>query len=122
MGGLGWAAYGYLGILNDPGYARSRSLDYLTAHVPLTLLGWGWVVCGLVAVLAGLVASHRQSVGFGTLAVPAAVWAAAFTISASRGYGPAAGSAAAWVSFAILITMVSGMEDPLPPHLRKRGD
>lgn len=120
VGGLGWAAYGYFGIIGNPRYGTSRSLDFLTRHVSLSALGWGWVACGLAAALIGLLTARWQHIGFATLAVPAAVWAAAFTISAAQGYGPASGSAAGWVSFAIIIMIVSGMEDPLPPYLRKR--
>lgn len=119
-GGLGWAAYGYFGIIGNPRYGTSRSLDFLTRYVSLSALGWGWVACGLAAAAIGLASARGQHIGFAALAVPAAVWAAAFTISAAQGYGPASGSAAGWVSFAIIITCVSGMEDPLPPHLRKR--
>ncbi|MFD6202010.1 hypothetical protein ACWCQF_14845 [Streptomyces rubiginosohelvolus] len=54
------------------------------------------------------------------LAVPAALWGAAFTAAAVGSFPQAAGSAFGWAAFALGVYWVSGMEDPLPPHLRKR--
>lgn len=120
--GLGWAGYGYLGIIANPAYSRSRGLQDITRHVPLSAVGWGWVAAGVIAVLAGLLANcpRVQSFGFVALAMPAALFGAAFTISAATSYEGSAGSACAWAAFAVAVLWVSGMDDPLPPHLRKR--
>ncbi|ARF75672.1 hypothetical protein B7C62_28015 [Kitasatospora albolonga] len=120
--GLGWAGYGGIGIINNPRYGTSRGLAHITRYVPLDMLGWMWVVCGAVAVVAGLLLAcpRWQAAGFVALAAPAALWGAAFTTSAIGTYPQAAGSACGWAAFAIGILWVSGMEDPLPSHLRKR--
>ncbi|MFJ9573562.1 hypothetical protein [Streptomyces bacillaris] len=120
--GLGWAGYGGIGIINNPRYGTSRGLAHITRYVPLDMLGWMWVACGAVAVVAGLLLAcpRWQAAGFVALAVPASLWGAAFTASAVGTYPQAAGSACGWAAFAIGILWVSGMEDPLPSHLRKR--
>ncbi|MFI1520657.1 hypothetical protein [Kitasatospora cineracea] len=114
--GLGWAVYGS-GIIADPRYGTSRGLVSITRHVPLNVLGWGWVVCGAVAVLAGLACRGvwGQGVGFAALASPATLWACAYIQAWSTGVWPSArGSAGAWLAFAIGIYLVSGMQDPPP--------
>ncbi|MEU3836151.1 hypothetical protein [Streptomyces microflavus] len=120
--GLGWAGYGGIGIIGNPRYGTSRGLAGLTQHVPLNVFGWMWVACGVVAVVAGLLAAcpRWQAAGFVALATPAALWGAAFTGAAVTSYPQAAGSASGWAAFAVGILWVSGMEDPLPSHLRKR--
>lgn len=120
--GAGWAGYG-LGIVSDPRYGTARGLGGITRHISLQTLGWVWVAAGIMAVLAGLVANcpRLQGLGFVALATPAALWGAAFTITWASGDFPSAwSSACGWVAFALGIVWVSGMDDPLPPHLRKR--
>lgn len=121
--GIAWMGYGGLGIVRDPRYGTARGLAHLTDYVSLVSLGWMWVAAGAIAVVAGLVVAcpRIQAAGFTALATPAALWGAAFTISwASGGYPAAVGSAFGWVGFALGVLWVSGMDDPLPPHLRKR--
>ncbi|KIF69250.1 hypothetical protein HY68_12685 [Streptomyces sp. AcH 505] len=121
--GLGWAGYGKLGILGNPRYGTSRGLDDITKYAPMNVLGWMWVALGLVAVLAGLAVRcpRMQSLGFTALAVPAGLWGTAFTIAAATSYAAGAGSACGWVAFALGIVWVAGMDDPPPPHLRKKA-
>lgn len=121
--GLGWAAYGGLGIVNNPRYGTARGLADITRYVPLDALGWMWVGLGLAAALAGLVTGcpRIQALGYVSLAVPAGLWAGAFAASAASTYPPAVGSACGWGAFTIGVVLVSGMDDPPPPHLRKRG-
>lgn len=120
--GAGWTGYGAIGILADPRYGTSRGLADVTRYVPMDVLGWLWVAAGAVAVTAGLLAHcpRVQAAGFAALAAPACLWGAAFTLSAFTSYPQAAGSACAWVAFAVGIYWVSGMDDPLPEHLRRR--
>ncbi|MFJ4692855.1 hypothetical protein [Streptomyces sp. NPDC088766] len=122
--GLGWAGYGGLGIVGQPRYGTARGLAELTKHVPggLNTLGWMWVVCGLTAAMAGLLVRcpRVQALGYVALAVPAALWAGVFSAAAASTYPPAVGSACGWGAFTIGVVLVSGMDDPLPPHLRKR--
>lgn len=121
--GVGWAVYGRLGIIDNPRYGTARGLADITRHVPggLDTLGWMWVVLGTGAALAGLVVNcpRVQALGYVAVAVPAGLWAGAFTAAAATTYSEAVGSAAAWASFAIGVVLVSGMDDPPPPHLRK---
>jgi hypothetical protein len=121
--GLGWAGYGGIGIVANPRYGTSRGLDDITRYASMNTLGWTWVALGLVAVLAGLLVRcpRVQALGFVALAVPAALWGTAFTIAAATTYPAGAGSACGWVAFSLGIVWVSGMDDPLPPHLRKRA-
>ncbi|MFE1321581.1 hypothetical protein [Kitasatospora phosalacinea] len=112
--GAGWAGYG-AGIVVDPRYGTARGLASITRYVPLDVLGWGWVACGLLAVAAGLARGcpRWQSAGFTALAVPATVWGAAFTSAWTSGsYPSASGSAVAWVAMALGVYWVSGMVDP----------
>ena len=122
--GLGWAGYGGLGIVGQPRYGTARGLAELTRHVPggLNTLGWMWVGCGVVAALAGLLVNcpRVQALGYVALAVPAGLWAGVFSAAAASTFPPAVGSACGWGAFTIGVVLVSGMDDPLPPHLRKR--
>ncbi|MFD9780352.1 hypothetical protein ACFWZS_21695 [[Kitasatospora] papulosa] len=120
--GAAWLGYG-AGIIIDPRYGTARGLGTVVRYVPLDVLGGVWVGCGLLAVTAAWLTScpRVQAAGFAALAAPAALWGAAFTITwAGGGFPSAGGSAAAWVGFALSVVWVSGMDDPLPPHLRKR--
>ncbi|MET7944297.1 hypothetical protein [Streptomyces sp. NPDC005302] len=121
--GLGWAAYGRLGIIDNPRYGTARGLADITRHIPggLDTLGWMWVVLGASAVVSGLAANcpRVQAFGYVAIAVPAGLWAGAFAAAAATTYAEAVGSAAAWGAFAIGVVLVSGMDDPPPPHLRK---
>lgn len=121
--GIGWILYGHATV-SDPRYSVSRSLTTITQYVSMGALGWMWVVCGIVALLAGLAGNRCASVqglGFAALAVPATLWGACFTESATSGaYPSAAGSAAAWTAFAIGILFVSGMADPPPRRMEVR--
>jgi hypothetical protein len=80
-----------------------------------------WVVCGLVAAVAGLLVNcpRVQALGYVTLAVPAGLWAGVFSVAAASSFPPAVGSACGWGAFTIGVVLVSGMDDPLPPYLRK---
>jgi len=119
--GMGWALYGGLGIVGNPRYGTSRGLADVIRYIPLNTLGWLWVACGTAAVLAGLVANcpRVQALGFTALGAPAGLWAGAFAASAASTYPAAVGSACGWGAFAIGVVLVSGMDDPLPWHLRK---
>ncbi|MET9479893.1 hypothetical protein [Streptomyces sp. NPDC006638] len=120
--GLGWVGYG-TGIVSDPRYGTARGLGHIVRHVTLDTLGWGWVACGLLAVLAGAVAGcpRIEALGFVALATPAALWGAAFTITwAGGGFPSAWSSACAWVAFALGILWVSGMDETPAEHLRKK--
>ncbi|MFB6948884.1 hypothetical protein ACFCXP_04545 [Streptomyces niveus] len=120
--GIGWAGYGGLGILLNPRYGTSRGLDHITQYVSMTLLGWGWVVLGTLAVLAGFIVRcpRIEAAGFVALAMPAALWGTAFLTATVTGYAAAIGSACGWLGFAGGVLWVSGMDDPLPRELRKR--
>jgi hypothetical protein len=115
--GLGWLAYGSATV-QDPRYGTSRGLASITRYIPMDVLGWVWVGCGAVAVLAGLLGRRcpvSGPAGFSALAWPATLWGAAYTRAwADGGYPSAAGAAAAWTAFAIGIFLVSGMTDPPP--------
>jgi hypothetical protein len=119
--GTGWALYGGLGIVGNPRYGTSRGLADVTRYIPMDTLGWMWVLCGAAAVAAGLVVNcpRVQAAGYTALAVPAGLWAGAFTVAAASTYPAAVGSACGWGAFTIGVVLVSGMDDPLPWHLRK---
>ncbi|NUR26745.1 MAG: hypothetical protein HOV83_13040 [Catenulispora sp.] len=121
--GIGWALYGGLGIIGNPRYGTARGLADVTRYVPLDALGWMWVACGVVAAAAGLLVNcpRVQAAGYVALATPAGLWAGAFAASAATTYPEAVGSACGWGAYTIGLVLVSGMDDPLPPHLRKRG-
>lgn len=119
--GTGWALYGGLGIVGNPRYGTSRGLADVTRYIPLDTLGWMWIVCGAAAILAGIVTNcpRIQAAGYTALAVPAGLWAGCFTAAAAGAYPAAVGSACGWGAFTIGVVLVSGMDDPLPWHLRK---
>lgn len=119
--GTGWAAYGMFGILANPRAGTTQMLDDVTRHVPLPVLGWLWVVSGIIAVASGSAVHcpRIQSAGYAALAALAGLWAAAFTIAVPR-YPTASGSASVWVALTIGILIVAGMDDPLPAPLRKK--
>ncbi|MGQ4358578.1 hypothetical protein [Streptomyces sp. SAS_272] len=119
--GLGWAGYGGLGIVGNPRYGSARGLADLTQHIPLDALGWMWVACGTFAALAGLLVNcpRAQALGFTALGVPAGLWAGVFTVAAAGPFPPAVGSACGWGAYTIGVVLVSGMDDPPPPYLRK---
>ena len=120
--GFAWLGYG-IGIIIDPRYGTARGLGTVVRYVPLDALGGVWIAAGVLSVMASTAAAYPrvQAAGFTALAMPAALWGTAFTITwAQGGYPSAGGSACAWVGFALGILWVSGMDDPLPPHLRKR--
>lgn len=121
--GLGWALYGGLGIVNQPRYGTARGLVDVTRHVPggLNTLGWMWVTAGCAALLAGLLAGcpRVQALGYVALAVPAGLWAGTFATAAATTFPEAVGSACGWGAFTIGVVLVSGMDDPPPPYLRK---
>ncbi|MBZ6250401.1 hypothetical protein KVH27_18695 [Streptomyces olivaceus] len=121
--GLGWAGYGGLGIINQPRYGTSRGLADVTRYIPMDTLGWMWVTCGIVAALAGLFVGcpRIQALGYVALGVPAGLWSGAFSAAAATSYPAAVGSACGWGAFTIGVVLVSGMDDPPPPHLRKRS-
>ncbi|MGW3110567.1 hypothetical protein [Streptomyces sp. NPDC001091] len=121
--GAGWFGYGVLGVLADPRYGTSRGLDVVTARVPMSVLGWVWVICGLLALVSGLAPRVRrlQSAGFTALATPAALWGTAFMVAKITGsYPKAGGSACGWLAFAVAIVWISGMDDA-PPAPREEG-
>ncbi|MFE6487992.1 hypothetical protein ACFVGN_34360, partial [Streptomyces sp. NPDC057757] len=121
--GAGWALYGGLGIVDNPRYGTARGLLDITRHVPggLNTLGWMWVVLGTAAVLAGLLVNcpRVQAFGYTALAVPAGLWAGTFAAAAATTFPEAVGSACGWGAFTIGVVLVSGMDDPPPPYLRK---
>lgn len=119
--GLGWAGYGGLGIIGNPRYGTARGLADVTRYIPMDVLGWMWVACGAVAALAGLLVDcpRIQALGYVGLAVPAGLWAGAFSAAAASSFPPAVGSACGWGAFTIGVVLVSGMDDPPPPYLRK---
>lgn len=119
--GLGWALYGGLGIIGNPRYGTARGLADVTRYVPMDVLGWMWVACGAIAALAGLLVNcpRVQALGYTLLAVPAGLWSGAFAASAATSYPQAVGSACGWGAFTIGVVLVSGMDDPPPPYLRK---
>ncbi|MFC8124643.1 hypothetical protein [Streptomyces sp. NPDC057302] len=121
--GVGWALYGGLGIVDNPRYGTARGLVDVTRYVPLDVLGWMWVACGIAAALAGLVVNcpRLQAAGYTALGFPAGLWSGAFTVSAATTYPEAVGSACGWGAFTIGVVLVSGMDDPLPIPFRKRG-
>jgi hypothetical protein len=120
--GLGWAGYGGLGIVGQPRYGTARGLADLTRHIPLDALGWMWVVLGLLATACGAFVGwpRLQALGFTALGVPAGLWAGVFTVAAASSFPPAVGSACGWGAFTVGVVLVSGMDDPPPPYLRKR--
>ncbi|MFE3858448.1 hypothetical protein ACFXPN_45880 [Streptomyces griseorubiginosus] len=119
--GAGWALYGGLGIIGNTRYSTARGLADVTRYVPMDALGWMWVACGALAALAGLLVGcpRVQALGYVALAVPGGLWAGAFAASAATSYPQAVGSACGWGAFTIGVVLVSGMDDPLPRHLRK---
>lgn len=121
--GTGWSLYGGLGIIGNPRYGTARGLTAITHHVPggLNTLGWMWVVLGGVAVLAGLLVNcpRVQAFGYVAIAVPAGLWAGTLATAAATTFPEAVGSACGWGAFTIGVVLVSGMDDPLPPYLRK---
>lgn len=119
--GLGWAGYGGLGIVGQPRYGTARGLADLTRHVPLDALGWMWVVLGLLAAVCGVLVGwpRLQALGFTALGVPAGLWAGVFAVAAASSFPQAVGSACGWGAFTVGVVLVSGMDDPPPPHLRK---
>ncbi|WP_043256112.1 hypothetical protein [Streptomyces sp. Tu6071] len=121
--GTGWAAYGAIGVLGDPSYSRSRGLTAITAHVPMGVLGWVWVGCGALALVAAARPcwARLHDLGFAALAAPAALWGAAFTVAAVTTYRQAAGSACGWLAFALGVVWAAGMDDPPPAEKREEG-
>ncbi|MGW6008687.1 hypothetical protein [Streptomyces sp. NPDC055210] len=121
--GAGWVGYGYVGIIRNPRYGTARGVDDLARLVPggLATLGWMWVAAGAVAVLAGAVRGcpRVQAAGYSAVAVPAGLWAGLFATAAATSQPTAAGSAWCWAAFTIGVLIVSGMDDPPPPYLRK---
>ncbi|MFF3928551.1 hypothetical protein [Streptomyces hirsutus] len=121
--GTGWALYGGLGIVGNTRYGTARGLSGVTQYVPLNALGWMWVALGTAAALAGLAVNcpRIQALGYAALAVPAGLWAGAFAVAAATTFPAAIGSACGWGSFVVGVVLVSGMDDPPPPHLRKKA-
>lgn len=112
--GLGWGWYGE-GIATDPRYGTARGLASITRYVSLDTLGWVWVAAGSIAVVASLVrwCPRWQAAGFVALACPAALWGLSFMRAAASGsYSSAAGSAAAWLAFAVALVLVAGLAEP----------
>ncbi|MFD7428397.1 hypothetical protein ACFV6Z_15315 [Streptomyces sp. NPDC059818] len=118
--GAGWLGYGALGILINPREGTTALLGDITRWVPMAVLGWLWVVAGAVGIVAGLVVScpRVQAAGYAALAALPGLWAAAFTLAISDA-PTASGSACIWVAIAVAVVLVAGMDDPLPPHMRK---
>ncbi|MEU1219237.1 hypothetical protein [Streptomyces microflavus] len=119
--GAGWCGYGALGILANPRQGTTELLSEITRWVPMTALGWVWVTAGAIAIGAGLVARcpRIQAAGYAALASVAGLWAAAFSMAIPQS-PTASGSASIWVSVAVGVVWVSGMDDPLPRAVRKR--
>lgn len=113
--GTGWTGYGTFGVLADPRYGTSRGLGVITDRIPMSVLGWVWVICGILAIIAGIAprATRLQAAGFTALATPAALWGTAYLIATISGtYPKGSGSACGWLAFALTIVWVSGMDDP----------
>lgn len=112
--GIGWMVYGR-GIIADPRYGTARGLVDITQYVPLSVLGWVWVGCGLVAVGAGLCRGYDrwQPAGFTALAMPAFLWGLGFVRAWVDG-GPAStsGAAGAWMGIAVLVMVAAGLAEP----------
>ncbi|TGN75444.1 hypothetical protein E5083_17245 [Streptomyces bauhiniae] len=121
VAGTGWALYGGLGIIGNPRYGTTRGLADITRHVSLNTLGWMWVVYDTMADVAGLLAGHSRmhAPDYAALGTPAGLWSWAFAYSAATSYPPTVGSACGWGAFTIGVMLVSGMDDSLPPYLRK---
>ncbi|MCX5326263.1 hypothetical protein [Streptomyces sp. NBC_00120] len=109
--GAAWIGYGY-GTVSDPRYGTAQGLSDVTKYVPLEALGWGWVVCGALGVVAALGGLRWQPFGFAAISTPAGLWGTAYTVTwASGGYPAAWASAAAWCGFALSIVWVSGLQE-----------
>lgn len=122
--GLAWICYGYR-IVVDQRYSVSRGTASITQHVPLHILGWGWVAAGALGVLGGLARAYVwQSAAFAALVTPAVLWGVANIQAACSGYPAASGSAAAWLGFAVFTLCMAGTVEPewvAGPRRLKRG-
>ena len=111
--GGGWIAYGQ-GLLAAPRSGTVRDLADITRHVPLPVLAWVWVGCGVLAITAAVLGCPRwQAAGFTALSTPAALWGCAFLAARLSGTDSAQGSAAVWLAIAIGIACASGLQEPI---------
>ena len=112
--GGGWIAYGQ-GLLTAPRSGTVRDLDTITHYIPLTVLAWVWIACGVLGLVAAVFGScpRWQATGFTALSTPAGLWGCAFLAARISGTDSAQGSAAVWLAIAVGIACASGLEEPI---------
>lgn len=104
--------YSYLSLDGPAAPIVRRQLRLALDIAPLEAYGWGWIVCGLVAIACSLV-RRLDWIGFGAAVLMPAVWAFAYGAAWLIDDAPRA-----WVNcalFALLaadLAQTAGMADP----------
>ena len=81
-------AYIFIGrsYLGPPSEYREDSLHWFTEILPMSSLGWLWIICGVVALVGGFMARPRDGVSFAALAFAPVVLCVLNAIGFITGY------------------------------------
>lgn len=89
--GIGWLTIGLSYVLGPRTESRQAGFSWLPSWLDANELGWAWVAAGLTAIIAALVSKRWkwvESLAFGALIAPTAIWTAVFTIAQTLGEHP----------------------------------
>ncbi|TXL91571.1 hypothetical protein [Streptomyces sp. IB2014 016-6] len=107
ISGISWVAYG-ASIAVQPRYGTVRGISVLLDLMPMGAWGWGWIVCGVVALVCAPLRAGRDLAGVAAAMAPPLLWALAYTMGwLSGASGTAWGAVAPWGSHAVLIAIIA---------------
>ncbi|MFE9064956.1 hypothetical protein [Streptomyces violaceusniger] len=112
--GVVWALYGYAQVISPQ--PDQRGLQPLLNVMPLSVWGWIWVACGLVAVVAAWLPQGVDAPGFLALPLIVLPWMTSYLASWVTGDFPRGWVAAAiWGLIAVPVIVVAGWREPPRP-------
>ncbi|ARF62908.1 hypothetical protein B1H20_17065 [Streptomyces violaceoruber] len=122
--GVSWVTYG-ASLTVQPRYGTVRGISVLLGLVPMPVWGWGWIGCGVIALVYAVARPGRDLPGVAASVAPPLLWSLAYALGGAAGAsGTAWGAVMPWGSHAILIAIVAYLTRPrlIVPKVVRHGD
>lgn len=121
--GASWISYG-ASLAVQPRYGTVRGISVLLDLMPMAAWGWGWIGCGIVALIYALVRLGHDLPGIAAAMAPPLLWSLAYALGGASGAsGTAWGAVMPWGSHAALIAVVAYLTRPrlIVPRVVRHG-
>ncbi|MGW1661071.1 hypothetical protein [Streptomyces microflavus] len=121
--GLAWITYG-ASLTVQPRYGTVRGISVLLGLVPMPVWGWGWIGCGVIAVVYAVARPGRDLPGVAASMAPPLLWSLAYALGGASGAsGTAWGAVMPWGTHAVLIAIVAYLTRPrlIIPRVVRHG-